>query len=114
VILSNVFIRHKVPQPRFAPAVFLGLFAFFILIGETRPLIALVGLGTIAIIFGAIVEVNRERIWETYKKAYKKPKGLKGVMTRPDPFFYLVNVYFLWPLIIVLGVLCITAAYLLS
>jgi hypothetical protein len=110
VVISNLFIRHKTPQPQFAPGAFLGLIALFVVMGVAKPLIALVGLGIAAV----LVEVNRVRIWETYRKSYRKQKGLKGVFTQPSQTYYMINVVVLWPVILLLGVMCLYAAYILG
>jgi uncharacterized membrane protein len=114
MLMQNIFLRHKTPHPRFAPALFVGLLAIFALIGEVRPIIGLVGIGTTAIITAVLVEVNRERIWDNYRKAYKKQKGRNLMWTSPNRVYYNINVMFLWPFILFLGVLCIFAAYELS
>jgi hypothetical protein len=114
VVISNLFIRHKTPQPQFAPGAFLGLIALFVVMGVAKPLIALVGLGTTAVIAAVLVEVNRVRIWETYRKSYRKQKGLKGVFTQPSQTYYMINVVVLWPVILLLGVMCLYAAYILG
>jgi hypothetical protein len=114
MIIQNLFVRHKVPQPRFAPALFIGLLAMFSLLGQAKPVFGLVGLGTVSILAAALVELNRERIWEGYRKAYRQQKGARGLLTRPNPMYYTINVLFLWPFILFLGVVCLYAAYLLS
>lgn len=114
MVISNLFVRHKTPQPQFAPGVFLGLLALFIIMGIAKPLVGLVGIGTTAVIAAVLVEVNRVRIWEDYRKAYRKQKGLKGLLTKPDDSYYIINVVILWPLILLLGVLCLYSAYVLG
>jgi hypothetical protein len=107
-------MRHKTPAPRFAPGLFLGLLVAFTLIGESRPVIGLVGLGTTLIITAVLIELNRQRIWDDYKKAYKKTKGVSGLWTKPNPVYYTINVVFLWPFIIFLGVVSLWAAYIIG
>jgi hypothetical protein len=114
MLMSNMFLRHKTPRPRFAPALFILLLAAFAIIGQARPIIGLVGIGTTAIITGVLVEINRENIWETYRKQYKKNKSLKALWTAPNRVYYNINVVFLWPFIVFLGILCLWAAYMLS
>ncbi|GAC1602030.1 MAG: hypothetical protein NVS3B29_04580 [Candidatus Saccharimonadales bacterium] len=72
------------------------------------------GLGTLLIIGGALVEINRQRIWENYGKQYRKRKGLKNFWTKPNHTYYTINVLFLWPFIIFLGVICLWVAYSLA
>ncbi|HUD11883.1 MAG TPA: hypothetical protein VMS08_05710 [Candidatus Saccharimonadia bacterium] len=114
MIMSNMFLHHKSPQPQFAPLLFVALLAIFALVGQARPIIGLVGIGTTAIITAVLVEVNRERIWETYRKQYKKQRGMKGLWTAPNRVYYTINVMVLWPFIFFLGFLCLWAAYALS
>jgi hypothetical protein len=114
MLISNLFVKHKVPQPRFAPGLFLALLAVFSLVGQYRPVVGLVGIGTTAIITSVLIELNRKRIWENYRKGYKKIKGLKGIWTEPNKVFYTLNVAFLWPFILFLGVICLWAAIVLA
>jgi len=114
MILSNLFIRHHVPQPRFAPGLFLGLLATFMLLGQAKPLVGLAGIGTTAVIAAVLVELNRQRIWETYRKTYRKQAGLKGFWTAPSAVYYTINVVLLWPAILILGIICLWSAYLLA
>lgn len=114
MLLSNLLPGHKVPPPRFAPGLFLALLIIFIIVGQAQPILALVGIGTTILIAGALVELNRRRIWETYLKTYRKRKGLAGVWSRPSQLYYNINVYFLWPFVMLLGAMCLYAAYLLS
>lgn len=114
MLISNLFIKHKVPQPRFAPGLFVGLIALFIILGEAKPVVGLVGIGTTAIVAAFLVEANRQRIWETYRKAYRKQKGIKGTFTQPSTTYYAINILLLWPMIMLLGFLCLYAAYMLG
>jgi hypothetical protein len=114
MLLSNLFVRHKVPGPRFAPALFLALLALFVLLGNSRPIFGLVGIGVTAMLAAVLVELNRDRIWETYRKTYKKERGLKGTWTEPNRLYYNINVFLLWPFVLFLGALCLYAAYMLA
>jgi hypothetical protein len=114
MLLSHFILHHKTPGPRFAPGLFIGLVATFSILGETKPTFALTGLGTTLILMGALVILNRQRIWDGYLKRYRKSKGLKGLWTKPNNIYYTLNVVFLWPFIIFLGVICLWAAYMLS
>jgi len=114
MFISHLFTHHKTPKPRFAPGLFLGFLVAFVLLGQTKPVFGLVGLGTTLIVTGVLVELNRQRIWDDYVKAYRKRKGLKGILTKPNEIYYTINVLFLWPLIIFLGFICLWSAYLLA
>jgi hypothetical protein len=112
-MLARLFFRHKMPPPRFGQGLFLGLVIVFAVIAQVKPAIGLAGLGTVAIITAALVELNRERIWEDYRKLYKKSKGLKGVWHEPRETYYRINIVILWPFVAVLGVLSLWVAYMI-
>jgi len=114
VLISHLLVHHKVPGPRFAPGLFIGLIAAFSLLGQTKPVFALTGLGTTLIAGGALIELNRQRIWDNYNKSFRKMKGIKGLWAKPNKVYYTINVVFLWPFIIFLGVMSLWAAYMLS
>jgi hypothetical protein len=114
MLVSNLFVKHKRSDLRLAPATFIGLLSVFVILGQSKPLIGLVGIGVTVILAGVLVELNRERIWDTYRKSYKKVKGLKGLWVEPNRVYYNLNVYFLWPFVLFLGILCLYAAYVLA
>jgi len=114
MLISHLFVHHKTPGPRFAPGLFIGLIAAFSLLGQTKPVFALAGLGTTLIAGGTLIELNRRRIWDDYLKSFRKAKGVRGLWAKPNKMYYTVNVVFLWPFIIFLGVVCLWASYVLS
>jgi hypothetical protein len=91
--------------------VFLFLLTIFIFIGDSRPVMGLVGIGTIIVISSILVLLNRDAIWDDYRDRFRKNKGLKGIWVEPNRVYYNVNVFFLWPFVLFLGVLCLIAAY---
>jgi hypothetical protein len=114
MVLSRLFIRHKSPDPQFAPALFLLLITVFTVIVQFKPVLGLAGLGTTSTLSACLVLLNRKRIWEEYLKAYHKRKGLAGSLTAPNQIYYAINVAFLWPLILFLGVCCLYIAWVIS
>lgn len=114
MLFSHLFMRHKTPEPRFAPGLFVALVALFGSMGQTRPVVALAGVGTVLLLSGVLVELNRVRIWEGYLKTYKKKRGIKSFWTKPSHMYYTINVLFLWPFIMFIGLVCIWAAYSLA
>lgn len=114
MLVSHLFVRPKTPGPRFAPGLFMGLVAGFSILGQSKPVFALAGLGVTLVVAGSLVILNRRRIWDTYRKSFRKTKGLKGMWTRPDPIYYTMNVVMLWPFIVFLGIVCLWASYVLS
>jgi len=114
VLVSNLLRRHKTPAPTFAPGLFLGLLVVFTLLGQSKPTVGLVGIGTTLIVTGTLIILNRQRIWDDYRKGYRKSKGLAALWAKPNPVYYTLNVLFLWPFIVFLGIVCLWAAYMLS
>lgn len=113
-MLSRLFFRHKKPQPQFAPGLFLALIIIFAALAQIKPSVGLTGLGATAILGAAIIELNRVRIWETYRKAYKKRKGITRMWHEPNKTYYTINVMILWPFVAFLGFVCIWTGYLLG
>jgi hypothetical protein len=113
-MLSSLFVRHKIPQARFGSLMFLGLLIVFMWMGQYKPTPALTGIGVTLIIASVLIEANRDRIWEMYRKSYKKQKGLAGMMSKPNKVYYNLNVYFLWPVVFLIGVVSLFVAYMLS
>lgn len=114
MMLSSLFVKHKIPQARFAPGLFVLLLAAFIFMGQSKPVYGLTGIGVTAVVTAILVEANRDRIWETYRRTYKKQKGLYGMMSKPNKVYYTLNVYFLWPVVFLIGVVSLFVAYQLS
>ena len=114
MVLSSLFMKHSKPTPKLAPGIFLLLVVLFSAISIDKPIMGLVGLGTIASLAGTLVLVNRQSIWDNYRKAYRKSKGLTGFFTRPNELYYTINVWFLWPFVVFLGLACLWTAYLVS
>jgi hypothetical protein len=114
MLISHFFVRHKTPGPRFAPGLFLGLLSAFVILGDVKPVVGLAGIGTTLVVSAVLVELNRQRIWDTYLKTYRKQKGLKGLWRKPSQVYYTINVAILWPFILVLGLVCLWAAYTLA
>jgi len=85
-----------------------------VLLGQAQPIYGLVGIGTVLIVASVIVELNRQRIWDQYNKTYKKQAGVVGLWTKPNHVYYTINVAFLWPFILFLGICSLYAAYILS
>ncbi|HSX01661.1 MAG TPA: hypothetical protein VLF67_05470 [Candidatus Saccharimonas sp.] len=113
-MLSRLFNRHPIPQAQFAPGLFLVLIIIFGLVAQIRPVFGLACLGTTSILAAALIELNRVRIWEMYRKAYKKHKAFHSPWHEPRDTYYRINVVILWPLVAALGALCLWAAYELS
>ncbi|QQR52258.1 hypothetical protein IPG36_06905 [bacterium] len=114
MVLSRLFLHHKSPEPQFAPALFLLLLTVFTVVVQIKPILGLAGLGTTAVLASCLVLINRKQIWEEYLKAYHKRRGLAGALTAPSNLYYVINVAFLWPLILFLGVCCLYIAWVIS
>ena len=106
--------KSEIKTPKLGPGlmgVYLALILVFTLITFSRPVVGLSGLGVVAIIMATIIELNRHRIWESYRKSFKKSKGIRGWWTEPNKLYYNLNVYALWPLVALLGLASLWAAY---
>ncbi len=113
-MFSKLFHRHKTPEPQFGQWLFLVLIFVFVIITQVKTVVGLAGLGATLVIGATLIELNATRIWETYRKSYKKSKGLKGPWSEPKPLYYTLNVYVLWPVVGLLGVASLWAAYYLA
>lgn len=100
---------HRSPKPQFGESVLALLVVFFALMVQIRPIVGLTGLGTTLLVIAVLIELNRVRIWDDYKKAWKKRKGL--FWHAPHKIYYNLNVYVVWPLVALLGLACLWAAY---
>ena len=74
------------------------------------PDVSLAGLGTTLVIMGVIIELNAKKIWSQYLGIAKKRK-YRSIWSRPHRFYYYANVYFLWPLVVLLGLIAIGLGY---
>ncbi len=114
MLISRLFTHPKTPAPRFAPGLFLGLLVSYTLLGQVKPVVGLVGIGTTLIVTGSLIILNRQRIWDNYRKSYRKTKGASSIWHKPNPIYYTINVVFLWPFVIFLGLVGLYAAYMLG
>jgi hypothetical protein len=114
MMLSHLIIKHNEHRPKFAPLLFLGLLSVFVIIGEERPVMGLVGIGTVVLITAVLVLINKDKIWDDYRARFRRTKGLKGMWVEPNRVYYNINVYLLWPFVAFLGMCCLVAAYALS
>ena len=114
MMFSHLFHYHASPRPHFAPGLFVGLIVVCLVLGQSKPIVGLAGLGVVLIVAAVLVEVNRATIWEGYVKEYKKNKRMHGVWNQPLKIYYTINVALLWPTVLLLGCLALTAAYVLA
>lgn len=108
---------HKArPRARFASWSFLALLVLFAAISTQKLAVGLTGLGAVLIICSLLVEANKERIWTDYKKNYKYSKNdlFPKSWSEPKEAYYRLNVYVVWPIVFVLGLAAIYAAYLIA
>jgi hypothetical protein len=106
------FHRNQKRSAKFVQWAFLDLVVVFAAIGVYKPAVGLAGIGAVLILASLIVLANKNYIWEGYKKNYKKSSNaLVERLSRPTELARQLNVYVVWPLIFVLGLLAIYAAY---
>jgi hypothetical protein len=109
-----LFHRHS-PKARFASWAFLCLLVLFAALTASTPAVGLAGTGAVLVLSSLLIEANKRLIWENYKKNYKKTKtALPVVWSKPNLLYYNLNVYVVWPLVFLLGLAAIYAAYLVA
>jgi hypothetical protein len=107
------WFKQKHPG-RFAVWAFIDLFILFSVLAVYRPVVGITGLGAVLVLSSILVEANKELIWEQYKEAYKKAPKQWGGLNEPKQIYYNLNVYVIWPVMFLLGLLAIAAAFLAS
>lgn len=107
-----MLFHRSTPRARFAGWAFVDLVVLFSAISLYRPAAGLSGLGAVLILGSVLVEANKDAIWQGYKKTYKKSKDpWQELWNRPNELYNTLNVYLVWPLIFILGLASIYAAY---
>ena len=89
---------------------FAYVFALSLILYFYNRAIGLTGLGVILILSSVMVEANQKRIWDDYRKSYKKRKGLDKSLNQPHEIYHQLNVYLVWPLFFLLGLVCLWTA----
>jgi thiosulfate reductase cytochrome b subunit len=100
---------HQTHPARFAGWAFLALLVLFAGILNDKPAIGFTGIGSVLVLSSLLVLANRDRIWDVYKKTRHK-----SLWTKPSRLYYTLNVYVVWPIMLLLGLGAITAAYYLA
>jgi len=100
-------IHKRIPEAKSVSWAFVALLALFALLTIHKPAVGLSGLGTVLVLAALLVEANRDRIWESYRQDHHRDKGT----AKPNRLYYQLNVYVAWPLVLVVGLAAIWAAY---
>ena len=110
------FFHHKTvkPKPRLGAVLYALLLVVFAILTFYLPIVGLLGMGSLLLLAGIIVEMNADRIWQESAKWQKKNRKSIPWWNRPTPFFYALNVYVLWPIIILMGITDFVLAYKLA
>lgn len=103
-----MLFHHRTRKARFAEWSYLALLVLFAVIYTYSPSAGLAGMGAVLVLGSLLVEANKELIWESYKKGYKAKNS--SLWSKPDPLYYKLNVYLVWPLVFVVGLLAIAAS----
>lgn len=110
-----MLFRKSTPKARFAGWAFVDLVILFAALSLVAPAAGLAGLGAVLILAALMVEANHDMIWQNYKKNHKKSKDpLTEALNRPKEIYNTLNVYLVWPLVFLLGLMAVYSAYLIS
>jgi hypothetical protein len=111
-----LLFHKKTREARFAGWSFVALAVLFLAIMTAKPVVGLSGLGAVLVLASLLVEANKDRIWESYGEHYKREKSdpLPPALSKPSRLYYQLNVYVAWPLVFLVGLAAIYAAYILA
>jgi hypothetical protein len=101
---------HRSYPARFASWAFLSLLVLFAGLLQTKPSIGFAGLGAVLVLAALLILANHERIWQLYKKS----RPSQSIWSKPNKLYYQLNVYIVWPLVLLLGLAAIATAYYLA
>lgn len=102
---------HKLDTVRFATWAYVDLFLLFGAIFFVRQSAGLAGLGAIMILGSLQILANHKAIWHDYVATYRKSSSaVLNKLQEPKPLYYRFNIYFLWPMVMILGIMAIFAA----
>ena len=105
--------KSKSLKPKFEAWLCIGLIAAFALIIQYRVIVGLTGLGVTLIVTGFLLELSSPKIWVDSLQWRKKNKN-RAWYARPNEFLYHIHIWLLWPLMILLGLAAVKAAYYLA
>jgi ABC-type antimicrobial peptide transport system permease subunit len=110
------FLHHQsaTPKVRYGSLLYASLVAIFAIVAFYYPVVGLTGVGSLLFFAGVFVEMNADSVWRESQKWHKKNRKHVPWWNRPTAFFYTTNVYILWPLIILMGIVCLVVAYYLA
>ncbi len=104
-------MSHKLDSVKFAGWAFVDLFILFSALYYFKPAVGLAGLGSILILASMLVLANHKLIWHDYLATFRKTQSsLLNRLQEPKPEYYRINIYIIWPAVMVLGFLAIYAA----
>jgi hypothetical protein len=110
-----ILFHHKSKQlkPQFAAWLYLALIFIFATLIQYQIIVGLTGLGVTLLIAGVLLELNSPNVWADSLQWRKKNKK-RVWYARPNEFLYQVHIWLLWPLVILLGLAALAAAYSLA
>lgn len=106
-------LPNKLAIHVFAGMIVLMIIIFTIL-AQSELSSGLLGLGIILIALGTLIEVKSKQIWQNSLRWQNQTKTKLPWYHRPSMVYYRLNVWVLWPVIIVLGLAAILTALALS
>ena len=105
--------KSKSLQPNFAAWLYVLLIAVFAVVAQYEVIVGLTGLGVTLLIVGVLLELNSPKVWAD-SLAWRKKNKNGPWYSRPNELLYKIHIWVLWPLVIILGIGAIKAAYLLA
>lgn len=102
--------KSKTLKPQFAAWLYILLIFAFAIVIQYQVIVGLTGLGVTLLIAGVLLELNSPNVWAESLQWRKKNKN-RAWYTRPNEFLYQVHIWLLWPLVILLGIAALVAAY---
>ncbi len=67
--------------------------------------VIVVAIGSLLVLVALLIEIEHKVIWKNHKKHYRKHKNkLADKLLRPNKVVYWLNIYVVWPLVLILGI----------
>lgn len=110
----SLFFHTNKPR-QYGNWTFAILLSIFVVISFYKPAVGLAGSGALLILGAIIVEMYSKSIWADYKSSYRPSKDkLRQFWSEPKEIYYKANIYFVWPVVLLFGIMSVAIAYVLG